>query len=151
MTELYHDASAIAQHMTEVLRTITTANGYYTDIGAQRVFRGRRKIDDNHVPCAVLVEGDDKVIGTGVPPNLNISQSYVVGGYVKCDPDNPNDAAHLVIKDLKKAFFAKGNELAKRVRKVEYVGRDIGPRADGEAIVFAVVHIDIEYVDHMES
>ena len=95
MTEQYHDASAIAQHMTEILRTITIANGYLTDIGAQRVFRGRRKIDDDHVPCAVLVEGDDKVIGTGVPPNLNISQSYVVGGYVKCDPDNPNDAAHL--------------------------------------------------------
>lgn len=152
MTEPYRTASEIALHMTEVLKTITVVNGYETDIGLS-VFRGRRKIDDSAVPCAVIVEGDDNPTSEGVPPSMTLVQSYVVGGYVECDPDHPNDAAHRVIRDLKRAFFKDVRDpdyhFGRRVIKIAYKGRDIGPRADGLPIVFAVVHIDITYAENL--
>lgn len=154
MTQQFHTASEIALYMTNTLAGITKANGYHTDIGLERVFRGRRKIDDDQVPCAVIIEGEDNVTSEGRPPNITVVQSYVLGGYSDCDPDNPNDTAHLIIKDLKRAFFKDvdsrmGNTFSGRVVKVEYKGRDIGPRADGVPIVFAVIHIDVTYAENL--
>lgn len=152
MIDVLNKASDIAEYLTELLEGITIAQGYNTDIGTT-VYRGRRKIDDEMIPCAVIIEGDDKPGENTNREAIKITQSYVLGGYVACDPDQPNDAAHLVIKDLKKAIF-KGGMLPngsvnfdRRVQSVKYTGRDIGPRADGKAIVFAVIFIDIDYAE----
>lgn len=157
----YTRARDIAQHLTTVMEGITTANGYETDIGV-RVFRGKRKIDDSHVPCAVILEGEDKPGGTQGPASQQVTQSYVLGGYVECDPDNPNDAAHSIIADIKKAVFTlidptRAEEISGtttfggRVKSVTYTGRDIGPRTDGVPIVFAVVHIDVVFVEQLTA
>lgn len=152
MTEVFKKAADIAGHLSGLLAEIQVANGYNTDIGLA-VYRGRRKIDDEMVPCSVLIEGDDKPGDNVGREEVKITQSYVLGGYVTCDPDQPNDAAHLVLKDIKKALFRKRTlpngslNFDGRVRKVEYKGRDIGPRADGKPIVFAVVFIDVEFAE----
>lgn len=157
----YTRARDIAQHLTTLMAGITIANGYETDIGV-RVFRGKRKIDDSHVPCAVLLEGEDKPGGTQGSASQQVTQSYVLGGYVECDPDNPNDAAHAIIADIKKAVFTladptRAEEISGtttfggRVKSVTYTGRDIGPRTDGVPIVFAVVHIDVVFVEQLTA
>lgn len=152
-------ARDIALHITALLSSITKANGYETDIGV-RVFRGKRKIDDSHVPCGVVIEGEDKPGGTQGPSSQQITQAYVIGGYAECDPDNPNDTAHQIIADIKRAIFSTPNPtraeeingttaFGGRVKTVAYVGRDIGPRTDGVPIVFAVVHVDVTFVEQL--
>lgn len=154
-------ARDIALHLNNLLAGITKANGYETDIGLH-VFRGKRKIDDSHVPCAVLIEGEDKPGETQGPASQQITQSYVLGGYAECDPDQPNDTAHQIIADIKKAIFTVADPtraeaisgsttLGGRVKSVTYEGRDIGPRADGVPIVFAVVHISVVFVEQLTA
>lgn len=139
-------ASDIAQYLTELLGTVKQANGFHTDIGLN-VFRGKRAKADEAVPCAVIIEGEDHPGESAGREAIKITQDYVLGGYVECDPDNPNDAAHLVIKDLKKVLFGQGPRLGGRVAAITYRGRDIGPRPDGVAIVFAVVHISVTFAE----
>lgn len=144
---IFTKASEIAVELSARLATIKVADGFHTDIGL-RVYRGRRKIDDEMIPCAVLFEGADDVSNPpGHPIEVKVDQGYVLGGYAKCDPDNPNDTAHLIIKDLKRAVFGGAATLGGKVRVVQYNGRDIGPRADGVAIVFAVIEIEVEYAE----
>ena len=70
---------------------------------------------------------------------------------LKAGPGNMRelDAAHLLLKDLKRVVFGNGNKtnLGGRVRSVSYEGRDIGPRADGKAIVMAVIFIDVTFAE----
>lgn len=154
-------ARDVALHINDLMAGITKANGYETDIGV-RVFRGKRKIDDTHVPCAVMLEGEDKPGSEQGRGSQQVTQSYVLGGYAECDPDHPNDTAHQIISDIKKAIFSVADDnrvdrlsgtvsFGGRVKSVTYRGRDIGPRTDGVAIVFAVVHIDVVFVEQLSA
>ncbi len=146
MTTPFTKASDIAEYLTTLIQKIKIEDGFNTDIGLT-VFRGRKKIDDTMVPCGVIIEGEDRPGENVGREEIKITQDYVLGGYVQCSADNPNDAAHLVIKDLKKVIFGQGPRLDGRVKSVSYEGRDIGPRADGVAIVFAVIHISIVFAE----
>lgn len=141
-------ASDVANEILSRLATITVANGYHTDIGTL-TFAGRRNISDDSIPCAVLIEGNDDVLELTTRGDAEVRQHYVAGGYVRCDPDHPNTAGHLVIKDIKRALFKDGLYMGRpaKVKAIKYEGRDIGPRADGEPIVFAVVHFSVEYAE----
>lgn len=155
-------ARDLAQYISSRLGTITVANGYETDIGL-RVYRGKRKVDEHEVPCAVLLEGEDKPTSSQGPASQKVEQSYVLGGYVHCDIDHPNDAAHMVISDIKRALFSLGVTATRaeqitgtatfggRVKSVTYRGRDIGPRADGVGIVYAIVHVSVEFVEQLDA
>lgn len=146
MTAPFTKAADIAQYLTTLLSGVTVSNGYNTDIGL-RVFRGKRSKVEEQVPCAVIIEGEDTPGESAGRDAIKITQDYVLGGYVECDPDNPNDAAHLVLKDIKRVLFKDGARMGGRVANVSYSGRDIGPRSDGVAIVFAVVHISIVFAE----
>lgn len=155
--EVITKASVLAAHIDSLIADIQIANDYETDIGL-RHFRGRLKIDDGQVPCAVLIEGEDRPGDQSGRDALKITQDYVIGGYVRCDPDHPNDAAHAVIRDIKRALFknAPNGMLGQqnfdgRVHRVRYVGRDIGPRADGMPIVYAIVHIEVDYAETLAN
>lgn len=146
----YQTAGQIASLIESRIELVTVANGYETDIGL-KVLRGARKIDDEWVPCATIIEGNDKPEQSHSlkAPSAKIEQHYVLGGYVKCNPQHPNDAAHKVIRDLKKVVFGDGATLGGKVVKVEYKGRDIGPRTDGVAIVFAIIEIVVTYTENL--
>lgn len=147
----FHQAAEVATELATRLATITVANGYNTDIGL-RVLRGRRRIDDGQVPCAVLVEGADTTTSApGQMTTVEVVQSYVLVAYHDCDPDHPNDKGHELIKDLKRAIFSDGTTLAKQVKRVHYRGRDIGPRGDGVGIVSATVEIDVVFVEDLTN
>jgi hypothetical protein len=147
----YAKSSEISAAIAARIAGIRTAQGSETDIGS-RVYRGRRNVDENAVPCAVVIEGADAITDRpGKLPTAAISQRYVIAAYVKCDPDNPNDAAHAAIRDIKRSMFAGDGDFGGRVIKVSYRGRDIGPRADGVPIVFATVEIDVDYVEDLTN
>lgn len=151
MTALLNKASDIALALTTRLSTIKKVSGFNTDVGLN-VMRGRRRIDDRQVPCVVLVEGADSV--TPAPGRLvtaEVKQRYILVGYYPCDAIHPNDSGHLVIKDLKRAIFSDGVTLGGAVRKVEYKGRDIGPRGDGVDIVCATVEIEVSFAEDLQN
>ena len=143
-------AESIALELSSRVAEITIANGYNTDIGL-RNYRGRLKIDEDDIPCCVVVEGADTIGKSSGLKNIQVFQEYVLGGYAFCDPDNPNDTAHKIIKDLKRAVFSDGTTWGGKVRSIEYKGRNIGPRSDGVSVVFAVIHIHIEYAEDLSN
>lgn len=151
MTQLQH-AEAIGAEISARLAAILVANGCETDIG-QTVFRGKRKVNDDEIGtgCSVLIEGDDTITDRpGRKPVVLTAQRYVLGAYVPCNSDHPNDAAHKVLRDLKRAVFARENATFDgKVVAVQYMGRDIGPRADGVSVVFAMIEIDVHYVEEL--
>jgi len=155
-------ARDIGKYLSDVLSTIQIANGFETDIGLQ-VFRGKLKIDDDVPPCAVVLEEDEVVGSVQGPSSQQVVQHYVLGGYMPCDPDHPNDAAHQIISDLKRAVFRLPDNATRhehvsgtrsfggRVKSVQYLGRQIGPRADGRAIVYAIIRIAVTYVEQLDT
>lgn len=157
---LLQSAEAISLELTNRLVAIRTANACETDAGAA-VFRGKRMVDRDQIPCVAIVEGADEVVEldtrsmTTPRVEATITQQYVLMAYIQCDPMNPNDAAHAAIRDMKRAVFRTGGSpdrtLGKKVRRVFYRGRDIGPRADGEAFVVAVLEIAVEYVEDIAN
>lgn len=148
-------AAAIATRISE----IRTSNGYSTNIG-QTVFRGRATLVEENLPAAVLVEGDDKVLDAASHGNMpaslkssmvKLSQRYIVEGHTVCDPDNPNDAAHLILADLKKAIFKGDKTFGGVVKTLTYVGRNIGRREDGASLIAASVVFDAQFVEDLAN
>ena len=146
-----HTAEAVAIEVHRRIATCTIAQGAETDLGV-RVFHGRRHVDESMVPCAAVIEADDTPGRTHRRDEYEIAQRYIVFAYLKCDPDNPNLAAHAALRDMKRALFLEGDaRWGGKVAKVEYLGRDIGPRADGTAFVVAAVEIMVTFVEKMSA
>lgn len=143
-------ASEVATEVEARMQQITTANAYLTEIGS-KVFRGRRRIDDSHVPCIVIAEGDDQPRQNARLTTCQIEQHYILIAYDKCDADHPNDKAHQIIKDLKKAIFNDGTNFGNKVIQVSYTGRDIGPRSDGVGIVCASIEITVKFTEDLAN
>jgi hypothetical protein len=148
---IFTKASEVATNIATRIGTIRVTGGFETDVGS-RVFRGRRNVDESAVPCAVIIEGNDTPTDRpGKLPTVSISQRYVIAAYLSCDPNNPNDAAHAAIRDIKKAIFDGDGDFGGKVLRVSYRGRDIGPRADGVPVVFVTVDIDVDYVEDLTN
>lgn len=150
-----HKSSEVSAEVERRIRTLTIEQGAETNLAAQ-VFRGRRVIDFDMIPCAVLIEAEDTPSGQSAPvTTIELTQRYAVMAYVPCDPLHPNDAAHAAIRDIKRAVWRTAGRPDVRfgglVRRVRYVGKDIGPRADGEAYVCAVVELDVEFAEDLSN
>lgn len=152
MAVALNTAESVANEIKARITAIRTANGSETEIGRD-VMMGRRKIPgDDRPPCAIVLEGaDDPLDHPGRIPSALIQQSYFIDGFDVCDPDNPNTKAHAMIRDIKRAIFAGDSTLGGKVREVKYLGRDIGPRPDGVALVQVRVIIGVEYVENLTN
>lgn len=144
-------AKEIGIALAAKLAQISIANGFATDIGL-RTFRGKLKLDESAIPCVILVEGDDtrkdEISGRRTAQVL-VEQRYDAEGHVECDPDNPNDAAHDVLADLKRAIFRDDLHLGGKIRAINYEGRVISPRLDGTKLVSASITIKVTYAENL--
>ena len=149
---IYTRASDVAAEVATRLASIRLANGAETDIGRD-VMRGRRSLpEDDKPPCMVVMEGNDDPRDTpGRIPSCQTLLPFVIDAFDHCDPNNPNDKAHAMIRDIKRAIFKDGATLGGKVRSVKYTGRDIGPRPDGAALVQARVTIEVEFVEDLQN
>lgn len=148
---IQNTAGGVAAIITERLGRIRTADGYESDIG-RRIFRGRRKVHDEQVDtgCVSVIEGVDKPtdrVGGRLAETM-LEQHYGLVAYVPLLADEePNDAAHRALRDMKRAIFDKDATFNQQVKEVKYIGRDIGAREDGVQIVLAVLEIAVVYVE----
>jgi hypothetical protein len=142
-------AEDVGQEIARRMALIRLVNGYETEIGV-KVWRGRRKIPaDEDIPVTLITEGDDN---PGSKPNRTVQQvvaNFVIDGFDACDPNNPNDKAHAMLRDMKKAIFHDGGQFNGKVREINYLGRDIGPRPDGAGFVQARIVIEVEFVESL--
>lgn len=152
MSGVYTTATEVANEIKARLATISVAGGFNTDIGGT-VFQGKVAITDPDVPCVSVIEGQDEAEhNTGRSSLVLVEQQYALVGYAKCDPADPNATAHKIIRDIKRVIFrAKDASFGGKVRSVQYLGRGIGPRADGAPIVMAVVEIAVVYVEDLSA
>lgn len=156
---LLHRSEDVAAEMLRRMALCTVAQGAETDIGAA-VYQGRRRaVDDTMVPCSVLIEGDDVPKSDVANTTIQTEQHYVWLAFTPCDPNDPNVAAHAAIRDMKRAVFTTGfapdaeddPRWGYSVQDVEYLGRDIGPRADGEAFVCVAMEVAVTFVEHLAA
>jgi hypothetical protein len=149
---VYNRAEDISLALKARIEQILIANGFETDVGTT-VHRGRIAFEDSDAPCTTMLEGRERITDHAGRFSLaQISQSYAFVGYVNCDPDNPNVAAHKVIRDFKRAIFANNNgTLDNKVKSIKYRGRTIAPRADGSALVQALIEIEVEYAEDLTN
>lgn len=140
-------AKDVAQALTDRLAVITVANGYQTDIGL-RVFRGRRKLDETHVPCIVIVEGDDNITSEQ-RGRVATAPDYFIEGHSVCDPDNPNDKAHDMIADLKRAIWSGDLSFGGLVLELKYKGRAIQSREDGMSMIAGSIQISAKFAENL--
>jgi hypothetical protein len=148
-------AKQLAAAIYDRISGITVANGYLTNIG-QTVFRGKRTADEKDVPMSFIVEGDDEVLGQK-SNEVRIAIPFAVEGHTTCDPDNPNDAVHDIVSDLKKAIFSGDRTFGGLVRAtnssepLQYMGRTIGEREDGAKVVGAAILFKAEIVENLSN
>jgi hypothetical protein len=142
-------ASEISDLLASRLAGINITNGYQTDIG-ERVMLGRRRLDESHVPCAILVEGDDTP-KSEQRDRVLLEVIFMLEGHSSCDPDNPNVVAHKIISDLKKSIWSTDTTFGNRVKNLRYLGRQIQPREDGQATVAAGIEISLEFTELLSS
>jgi hypothetical protein len=145
----------VADEIKTRLLGIRLTSGSETDIG-RTVFMGRRKHPgDDEPPCVVVLEGEDDVddtAGKRLNAQIKVRQTYVIDGFDVCDPNNPNDKAHAMIRDIKRSLFTKNNRMLDgKVFSVDYLGRDIGPRPDGVALVQARVIVAVTFVEDLSN
>ena len=150
----YVRSEDIAAEIKARLSAIRTTNGCETNIGV-RLQHGRRKVPaDDELPCVQLVEGNDDTEATASRTQgalVKVKQPYVIDAFDKCDPDNPNVKAHAMIRDIKRAIFAGDRTFGGRVYEVNYLGKDIGPRPDGQPMVQARVVIEVGFAENLSA
>lgn len=105
--------------ITDLLKTITPANGYQHDLSDYtdsetgetriRVFRGRNifGVDDPMPMLAVLENPHSEPTMQHGGRNSGITvgpKEILVQGFVEDDPDNPTDLAHYLLADVQKCL-----------------------------------------------
>lgn len=149
-------AAEVAAAIAARLQGVRLANGFDTDIG-RMVYRGKRGLDESSLPCVVLIEADDTAEPRGTTRNslntCSITAPYYIEAHLACDPDHPNDAAHLAIADIKRALFSLDDHLYGGLisQGLTYRGRTIEPREPGVAAVAVAVRVEAHYVESLEN
>lgn len=142
-------AADIAAVIVARLATIRTAAGYATQAGAT-VYRGRRHVPEEAMPCLTLIEGDDNVIERN-ENQASIVLPFTIEGHIACDPDHPNDAAHRLIADIKRSVFGGDPRLGGLAKDTFYTGRIISPRVDGVTAVVVAVSLEVRMVETVDA
>ena len=99
--------------VTNVLKSITVANGYRHDM-AEAVFRGRLVFgDDDPVPLIAINEAPLPDTPTLAKPASGVWEGpweLMIQGWVDDDKLNPTDPAHFLMADVRKALAKERSE-----------------------------------------
>lgn len=151
---IQNTAGGVSAIVSERLSQISKANGFETDCGT-RIFRGRRKVEKEQVGttgCILILEGRDipeQQIG-GRLAQVLLLQEYGIVAFVPIEgTEEPNDAAHRALRDMKKAIWKSDATFGQQVKEVRYQARDIGVREDGTNHVEVLLEIGVVFVESL--
>lgn len=142
-------ASDIALAVFARASQITVANGYATDIGLKG-FRGIKYLDPDSLPCFVLVEEENSGQSRNVTRCLSTT-TYVLEGHATCNAEHPNDAAHAIIADFKRAIFSGDLTFGQNVTDAAFKGYEIDPRDEGRDLVAARITFALSFVENLAA
>lgn len=138
-------ANDIADAIKARSQAVRKINGYHTDIG-QTVYRGKRQLTAGNSTTIWEGEEDAGRATRGSPYTTTAVQHLVIEAAVDCDPDNPDIAGHKAIADLQRAIFAGDERLdGLLAAPLQYTGRVIQPRLDGQSLVVVQIKLDATY------
>lgn len=124
---------------------------YNTDAG-KRITRGRKRISKEEAfPLLILHEGEEEVVKRVGPDRVQNRLNLTVEGWVKADPINPLDDAHLLLADIQKSLFPalESRNNAGLIVQVQYLGRVIDPPEDGSRSCSVSVLLAIDWTEHL--
>lgn len=142
-------ASDIALAIFARASQISIANGYATDVGLNG-FRGVKYLDPDSLPCFVLVEEESASSSRNVTRCLTTTP-YVLEGHAVCSPTHPNDAAHAIISDFKRAIFGGDLTFGQGVTEAAFNGAEIDPRDEGRDLVAARIRFSLSFVENLAA
>ncbi len=149
----------IQQALTEQLKTITVANGYFNDVG-DKVYRGRAFFDyDDGLPMLSLlqpVRAPEALVPPGDGAVYHGPLDLLVQGFAVDDPMNPTDPAERLLADVKRCL----HEIIKATSQRPYVWNDItslrlGPSVcrppDNEvsSVAYFWLSVSLEFTEHV--
>ena len=73
---LLRRAEDVSEEVVRRVLLCTQAQGAETNLGAA-LYRGRRQIDDEMIPCASVIEGDDEIVEQK-GPEVTVRQKYAI-------------------------------------------------------------------------
>ena len=158
---------AVQKRLTEALEGITIANGFYTDIGPGKVFRGRLYYGDSDpIPMISILEEPlaaetdlEPMGGTGGTTPYNL----MVQGFVSDNQANPTDPAHYLMADVKKVLARLNKERiatdrvlafpekAPTVLDIEFGGGVVRPPDDLSAKAYFWLRVTLSLVEDNEN
>lgn len=145
---------ALAAEVNRRVSLCTIAQGAETDL-AERVYEGRRHVSDDMIPCAAIIEAPDVAQWSQAGTNYHTTQRFVVYAWVPCAALHPNIAARAAVRDLKRALFSTNGRpdqtWGRSVQLVRYLGKDVGPRADGASFVCVAVEFDVQFAENVAN
>lgn len=154
MTAFLHTAEGVANEIRRRLLTCTVAQGAETDLG-RVVHHGQAAIDVEQAPCCKLIEGDDVANPAGLKTDYQVEQRFAVIAYLRCSRDTPMTAAHAGARDIKRALFSTDGKpdarLGGTVKMIEYSGKQMGFRKEGELMVLVIVEFGVTYVENVAT
>lgn len=138
-----------------VASTVEAPTPFETNIGRE-VYRGKLRIQfPDDMPCIVLIEGEETFDQANrLATKVKLTQRFRFEAYMQVDDeDNPNDTAHKMVRDLKRALFREGvrEETKKRAFEMIYAGKTIQPREDGQKFVQVAMNVDVSYVEDLTN
>lgn len=128
-----------------VVARLAAINGtapYEIDLDG-RVYKARRTIDAQDLPCVVVWEGEESATGTsgatanGMTQSLRVTLEVRIDGLVQADDTNTGDQLAKLKSDIKRAVLSYSDpalsDVDGRIAQggIEYVGASPLARADG--------------------
>lgn len=146
--------------ITTTLEGISVADGFNTDLGAGKVFRGRSYFGESDpVPMISILEAPLPPDQQQSPDSSDVNDSLlelVVQGFTLDDADNPTDPAHVLLADAKRALAqekAKENEGSafgfKWVRRIIIGPGVVRPPDEISAHAYFWMTLSIDFVDDL--
>lgn len=164
----------VLRAITDMLKTITPANGYVSDLsdfvnddGATiaRVYRGRTRFGfGDPRPMVSVLEHPralEQLHGTEGSTSRTGGWDLLIQGFVQDDPDHPTDPGHILVADVIKAFAAEmektdnlfgfGN-LKPCVSKIEIGGQVVRPEdEDLSDIAYFFLTVTLTLVEDLKN
>jgi hypothetical protein len=145
----------IIQDFISRLAVITTANGYNTNIG-KNVYRVRKAVDPDDLPCCVIWPGAEK--GEASYGENSCTMPIRIEGIAEFGSENKSAVSEKILGDLKKCILEPGNALAEPpvgwIRSPDYIdslvyaggGTEEYPGEEGKS-VGAMISVEVKYTE----